>query len=80
MSLSNSGTVSWEALSYLNFYRFLIAFLFVSLYWIGQLPAPLGEYDQRLFALAAHVYLSVAVGAQILVRLQRPGLCHSGHG
>ncbi len=64
--------VSWEALTYYNFYRFLISFLFVSLYWIGQLPAPLGEYDSKLFGIAAHVYLLVSVSAQLVVRLKVP--------
>ena len=64
--------VSWEALTYFNFYRFLISFLFVSLYWIGQLPAPLGEYDSKLFGIAAHIYLLVTISAQLLVRLKVP--------
>src|SRR5690606_40251853 len=33
---------SWEALTWFNAYRFLVSFLFVALYWIGQLPDPLG--------------------------------------
>ncbi len=66
------STVSWEALTYLNFYRFLISFLFASLYWIGQLPEPLGEYDRNLFGIAAHIYLLVSVCAQLLVRLKKP--------
>lgn len=64
--------VSWEALTYFNFYRFLISFLFVSLYWIGQLPEPLGAYDRRLFGIAAHIYLLVSVSAQLVVRLKAP--------
>ena len=68
----NSAKVSWEALTYFNFYRFLISFLFVSLFWIGQLPEPLGEYDSQLFGIAAHIYLMVSVSAQLLVRLKAP--------
>jgi two-component system, NtrC family, sensor histidine kinase PilS len=64
--------VSWEALTYFNFYRFLIAFLFVSLYWIGQLPEPLGQYDRHLFGVTAHIYLLVSVGAQLVVRIKFP--------
>lgn len=64
--------VSWEALTYFNFYRFLVAFLFVSLYWIGQLPEPLGKYDRALFAVSAHLYLITSVLAQLLVRLKAP--------
>ena len=63
---------SWNALTYFNFYRFLIAFLFVSLYWIGQLPEPLGIYNAKLFGLASHIFLLFSVIAQVLSRLQRP--------
>ncbi len=67
-----SRRVSWEALTYYNFYRFLVSFLFVSLYWIGQLPEPLGGYDSTLFAITSHVYLLVSVAAQLIVRLRTP--------
>jgi two-component system, NtrC family, sensor histidine kinase PilS len=71
-NIDKSQKVSWEALTYFNFYRFLISFLFVSLYWIGQLPEPLGDYDRKLFGIAAHIYLLVSVCAQLLVRLKLP--------
>ncbi len=64
--------LAWGALTYFNLYRFLVALLFVSLYWIGQLPEPLGEYDRALFAVSAHLYLGIAVLAQLLVRLKTP--------
>ena len=70
--MDRSENVSWEALTYFNFYRFLISFLFVSLYWVGQLPEPLGEYDSRIFGIAAHVYLLVSISAQLFVRLKVP--------
>ena len=70
--VNQPAKISWEALTYFNFYRFLISFLFVSLYWIGQLPEPLGEYDRRLFGIAAHIYLLVSVCAQLIVRLKAP--------
>ena len=44
-SQSDNLAVTWKALTYFNFYRFLIALLFVSLVWIGQLPEPLGLLD-----------------------------------
>ena len=69
---NTSRKVSWEALTYFNFYRFLVAFLFVSLYWIGQLPEPLGKYDRVLFAVSAHLYLVTSILAQLLVRLKTP--------
>lgn len=63
---------SWEAVTYFNFYRFLISFLFVSLFWIGQLPEPLGEYDRKIFGIAAHIYLLASICAQLLARLKAP--------
>ena len=63
---------SWRALTYFNAYRFLVGFLFVSLYWTGQLPEPLGIYDSRLFAVSAHVYLVISLVAAAFIKLQRP--------
>lgn len=58
-----SADTTWRALLYFNGYRFLVAALFVSLYWIGQLPEPLGIYDRHLFGVVVHAYLAAAVGA-----------------
>lgn len=63
---------SWKALSYFNFYRFLIAFLFISLYWASQLPPPLGSYDRILFAVSAHIYLAVSIIILFFIQLKRP--------
>ena len=70
--VTQTAKVSWEAVTYLNFYRFLFSFLFVSLFWIGQLPEPLGEYDRKIFGIAAHIYLLASICAQLLVRLKAP--------
>ena len=66
------GRTAWRALAYFNLYRFLVAFLFVALYWIGQLPEPLGIYDETLFAVTTHVYLVFTVFAHLLVHIQKP--------
>lgn len=63
---------NWRALRYFNGYRFLVAALFVSLYWIGQLPEPLGVYDERLFAIIVHAYLVAAVGAFVPLGFRIP--------
>jgi len=63
---------SWKALSYFNFYRFLIAFLFVSLYWASQLPPPLGAYNRTQFAVAAHVYLAMSIVIAFFIQLKKP--------
>ncbi len=64
---------NWRALNYFNGYRVLVAGLFVALYWFGQLPEPLGMFDQRLFAVAAHLYLvtSLAVFVPAAYRFPR---------
>ncbi len=67
-----TAATSWKALTYYNLYRFLIAFLFVALYWIGQLPQPLGMYDRTTFTVASHIYLIISIAAQFLVRLRKP--------
>lgn len=54
---------NWRALRYFNGYRFLLAALFVSLYWIRQLPEPLGVYDRGLFTVAVHGYMVLALAA-----------------
>ena len=63
---------SWKALSYFNFYRFIIAFLFVSLYWASQLPPPLGAYDRSLFAITAHAYLAISIIIVFFIQLKQP--------
>lgn len=63
---------SWQALQYFNLYRILISLLFVALIWIGQLPEPLGIYNQKLFAVVAHSYLFVALVIAIVIRRQVP--------
>jgi len=63
---------SWRALKYFNLYRFLISLLFVGLIWIGQLPEPLGVYNQRLFAFTAHGYLLVSIIIAVVIRMQMP--------
>lgn len=63
---------SWRALRYFNLYRILVALLFVGLIWIGQLPEPLGIYDQRLFTIAAHAYLLVAIIIAIIIKARLP--------
>ena len=72
ISINKPGRTAWRALAYFNLYRFLIAFLFVSLYWIGQLPDPLGKYDKSLFAISSHIYLIVIVIQHLFIHIQRP--------
>ena len=59
---------SWQALQYLNLYRFIIALLFVSLIWIGQLPQPLGIYDPYLFLVSSHIYIVAAIFFGVLIQ------------
>ena len=68
---SHSET-SWRALQYFNFYRFLIALLFVTLIWTGRLPEPLGSYDQLLFSITSHLYLFLTIINAFFIKLQTP--------
>jgi len=71
-SVNYPDTTSWQALTWYNLYRFLIAFLFVSMYWIGQLPEPLGIYDRNVFALASHLLLFVSIAALFFIKIRQP--------
>ena len=64
--------ISWKALAYFNLYRFLIAFLFLSLVWVGQLPEPLGIYDKTLFSICVHIYFVFSLAAIFFIRIQKP--------
>lgn len=65
-------SINWRALEYFNFYRILISGLFVILVLIGQLPQPLGSLDERLFSLASHIYLFIALIFSTFIRYQYP--------
>ena len=67
-----AGETNWRALTYFNAYRFLVACLFTSLYWVGQLPEPLGVYDEKLFAGAVHLYVLFSLAATFFIRLHWP--------
>lgn len=58
---------AWKALRYFNFYRIIIACLFVLLVLAHALPRPLGTYDPLLFESAAVAYLLFAVFAHAAV-------------
>ncbi len=63
---------TWRALQYFNLYRLLISVLFVGMVWVGHLPEPLGNYDQRLFSIIAHIYLLSAIVIGIMINAQVP--------
>ena len=63
---------SWRALQYFNLYRFLIASLFITLFWVGYLPDPLGSYNQLLFSVSTHLYLFLTIIIAFFIKLQRP--------
>ena len=71
-NINSHSETSWRALAYFNLYRFLIASLFVTLIWVGQLPEPLGSYHQFLFSVSAHVYLILTIVIAFFIKLQRP--------
>ncbi len=72
LKLNTHSETSWRALQYFNLYRFLIAFLFITLIWVGQLPDPLGSYDQLLFSVTCHLYLVLTIIIAFFIKLQAP--------
>ncbi len=56
-----SDEVSWRALRFFSVYRMIIALLFVGLFWLTELPKPLGVFDTHLFWITTHGYLMAAV-------------------
>ena len=72
LSSNTPSETSWRALQYFNLYRFLIASLFVTLVWIGQLPEPLGSYDQSLFSVTSHAYLVLAIIIAFTITYRTP--------
>ena len=71
-SKNMTKVMNWRALSYFNYYRILLAGLFVVLVYIGQLPPPLGSLDARLFSISSHVYLFIAIGFLWFIHKQYP--------
>lgn len=63
---------AWKPLEYFNFYRFLIAILFVFLIGIQELPIPLGIYNARLFNVSAHLYLLLSIIIAFFIKLRIP--------
>ena len=65
--------VSWRALRFYSVYRLIIAVLFVGLFWLTELPKPLGVFDSHLFWITTHGYLMAAVAffAPLQYRLPR---------
>lgn len=57
----HSGSTDWQALRYFNYYRILLAGLFLVLVYIGQLPDPLGSLDAQLFSFLTHVYFFISL-------------------
>ena len=72
LNLNTHSETSWRALQFFNRYRFLIALLFVTLFWVGQLPEPLGSYNQLLFSVSSHVYLVLTIVIAFFIYLQTP--------
>ncbi|MCH8162982.1 MAG: hypothetical protein IIA99_02660 [Proteobacteria bacterium] len=72
LTLNTHSETSWRALQYFNLYRFLIASLFITLIWVGQLPEPLGSYHQLLFSVTCHLYLVLSIIVAFFIKLQVP--------
>lgn len=58
---------AWRALRLFNLYRVVLSGLFVVFVVTGNLPAPLGSYDRRLFSIIVLAYFLCTVWAQAAV-------------
>lgn len=65
-------SINWQALAYFNYYRILIATLFLFLIYLGQLPHPLGILDETLFSIVTHAYFFIAIVFSFFIYKQIP--------
>jgi two-component system sensor histidine kinase PilS (NtrC family) len=65
---------TWRPLRFFNFYRFVLASLFILLYQVGDgaLPPPLGMMWPRLFYLTSLAYLGFSLLAMVFITWHRP--------
>jgi len=62
----------WKSLKYLNFYRIILAAIFVTSIFIEANLPVLGSYNPASFAITAYIYLSIAVLASFTIQLRWP--------
>jgi two-component system sensor histidine kinase PilS (NtrC family) len=63
---------TWRPLRFFNFYRFALAGLFVTLYYMGPLPLPLGHDSPQLFFQASLVLLIFSSVAMVMIAKRTP--------
>lgn len=61
----------WKALRYFNLYRLVIAGLFTLLGGLKRLPPTFTEFDIQLLTVSAAIYLSAAIGLQVIIERRR---------
>lgn len=66
------STQVWKSLRYLNFYRVILAALFVIPVLAEQKMYGLGEHNLKLFTLVSYSYLLVAVFASFAIHWKKP--------
>lgn len=71
-SQNDQKSINWQALAYFNYYRILLAGLFLLLIYIGQLPQPLGILDENLFSIVSHTYFYTAIVFSFFIHKQTP--------
>jgi len=62
----------WKSLKYLNFYRVILAAIFVTSVFIDTNLPVLGNYDPARFAITAYLYLSIAALSSFAIQLRWP--------
>ena len=68
----DDAAYTWGPLNFLNLYRLLISALFVSFYFIGNPFPQLASHSSSLFYGASGIYLILALGFGIMIRLRQP--------
>lgn len=63
---------TWKPLRFFNIYRFTLAGLFVLLYQLGPLPAPLGLESPRLFYQASLILLFFSLVTMVMIAKRQP--------
>jgi len=62
----------WKPLRFFNHYRLILAGLFFALFFLGNAPKPLGQYDAPLFQVVISTYLLLSIVFGFTTRWRQP--------
>ncbi|MEY3218868.1 MAG: hypothetical protein RIT27_225 [Pseudomonadota bacterium] len=72
MSNSAPFQIDWKPLQLFNFYRLLLASIFIALFITDSLPNVIGKYLPRLFLVVSSIYFVSALLSVFTIYYQRP--------